>query len=89
MKEPYLEVTYRKGRVLAAYVYLPRGGGEKSVRTRRADPGLIIDLASNGKPLGIEITAPAQVTLDNLNQVLRELGCDAVRLADIARLKAA
>jgi uncharacterized protein YuzE len=89
MKEPYLEVTYRKGRVLAAYFYLPRNGGEKSVRTRRADPGLIIDLASDGKPLGIEITAPAQLTLDNLNQVLRELGCDPVRRADIAPLKAA
>ena len=41
MKQPYLEVTYRRGRALAAYLYLPRTDGEKSVRTRRAEPGLI------------------------------------------------
>ena len=59
MNEPYLEVTYRKGRALAAYFYLPRSGKKKAVRTRRVDPGLIIDFASNGEALGIEITAPA------------------------------
>jgi hypothetical protein len=50
MKEAYLEVTYRHGRLLAAYFYLPRNGQRKSVRTRRVDPGLIIDFAANGRP---------------------------------------
>jgi len=50
---------------------------------------LIIDLAANGKPLGIEITAPQQLTLATLNRVLRELGCAPVRRADLAPLKAA
>jgi uncharacterized protein YuzE len=89
MKEAYLEVTYRKGQPLAAYFYLPRSTRQKSVRTRRVDPGLIIDLAANGKPLGIEITAPEQLTLATLNRVLRELGCAPVRRADLAPLKAA
>jgi uncharacterized protein YuzE len=89
MKEAYLEVTYRKGQPLAAYFYLPRSTRQKSVRTRRVDPGLIIDLGANGKPLGIEITAPEQLTLATLNRVLRELGCAPVRRADLAPLKAA
>jgi uncharacterized protein YuzE len=89
MKEAYLEVTYRKGQPLAAYFYLPRSTRQKSVRTRRVDPGLSIDLAANGKPLGIEITAPEQLTLATLNRVLRELGCAPVRRADLAPLKAA
>ena len=89
MKEAYLEVTYRKGRALAAYFYLPRSTRQKSVRTRRVEHGLIIDLAANGTPLGIEITAPEQLTLATLNRVLRELGCAPVRRADLAPLKAA
>lgn len=89
MKEPYLEVTYRKGRVLAAYFYLPRSGKRKAVRTRRVDPGLIIDLASNGQPLGIEITAPSQLTAATLNRVLREFGVAPVRPKDLSPLRAA
>jgi uncharacterized protein YuzE len=89
MKEPYLEVTYRHGQPLAAYFYLPRPTRAKSARTRRVDPGLIIDFAANGQPLGIEITAPAQLTVTALNRVLRDLGCAPVRRADLAPLRAA
>ena len=35
MREPYLEVTYRHGRPLAAYLYLPRRPGQKSFRTSK------------------------------------------------------
>jgi len=89
MKEAYLEVTYRHGQPLAAYFYLPREKRAKSVRTRRADPGLIVDLDTRGRPLGIEITAPQQLTLAGLNRLLRELGCDPVRRSDLAPLRAA
>ena len=89
MKEAYLEVTYRHGRPLAAYFYLPSNGRPKSVRTRRADPGLIIDLSAKGEPLGIEITAPSQLTVAGLNRVLRDLGFAPVRRGDLAPLRAA
>ena len=89
MNESYLEVTYRKGRALAAYFYLPRSGKRKSVRTRRVDPGLIIDFASNGQPLGIEITAPSELTAATLNRVLRELGFAPVSAKDLSPLRAA
>ena len=74
MKEPYLEVTFRQGQPIAAYLYLPRRLGEKSYRTSKADPGLVIDFNRSGKPIGIEITAPAEVTTVALNKVLHNLG---------------
>lgn len=89
MREAYLEVTYRHGQALAAYFYLPRAKRSKSVRTRRVDPGMIVDLDARGQPLGIEITAPQQLTLIALNRLLRELGCDPVRRIDLAPLRAA
>jgi uncharacterized protein YuzE len=89
MRDSYLEVTYRHGQPLAAYFYLPREKRSKSVRTRRVDPGMIVDLDAQGRPLGIEISAPQQLTLVALNRLLRELGCDPVRRSDLAPLRAA
>jgi hypothetical protein len=54
----YLEVTFRKGRPVAAYLYLPRRGTEHAARVSKASPGLLIDFNPAGKPIGIEITAP-------------------------------
>ena len=74
MKERYLEVTFRHGRPIAAYYYLPRETNQKSVRTRRVEPGLVIDFTADGQAIGIEITTPAKVSLAALNAVLQELG---------------
>lgn len=89
MQEPYLEVTFRHGRPMAAYYYLPRPPGETSVRSRRVEPGMVIDYAESGSPIGIEITAPQQLTLDVFNELLTELGADAVGANDFAPLHAA
>ncbi len=51
----YLEVTYRQGRAIAGYYYLPRRPGQRSVRTRRAEGGLLVDYARGGRPIGVEI----------------------------------
>ena len=89
MKHTYLEVTYRRGRPFAAYYYLPRVESDRSVRTERAEGGLIVDFAPDGRPIGIEITAPAQLNLDQLNALLVRLGQPPVGEADIAPLVAA
>jgi uncharacterized protein YuzE len=89
MKKPYLEVTYRQGRAMAAYLYLPRRPGEKSFRSTKADPGLVVDFNRSGKPIGIEITAPDQVTATALNRVLREFGLEPIKRLDLAPLRAA
>ena len=89
MKNRYLEVTFRRGRPIAAYLYLPRSPGEKSYRTSKADPGLIVDLSRSGKPIGIEITAPAQLTVRAINRVLGDLGLPRMEDSDLAPLRAA
>jgi hypothetical protein len=89
VKEAHLEVTFRRGRPLAAYLYLPRSAGEKSHETSRVEPGLVVDFSRRGQPIGIEITAPAKVAVSALNRVLRALGQPAVTRADLAPLRAA
>lgn len=89
MKKPCLEVTFCRGRALAAYLYLPRRSGERSYRTVRTGAGLVIDFARSGKPIGIEITAPGRVSVSALNKVLRELGLPVITRADLAPLRAA
>ena len=89
MKEPYLEITFRRGRPIAAYYYLPRRSGQKSYRSVRVEPGMIVDLGRGGKPIGIEITAPRLVSQTILNRVLKQFGLPAAKSADLAPLKAA
>ena len=87
MKAMYLEVTFRHGRPIAAYLYLPRGTGEKSARTLKVEPGLIIDFGSSGNPIGIEITAPTKVTMVDLNTVLSKLGLSPLKDSELAPLR--
>jgi len=89
MKETYLEVTFRHGRAIAAYLYLGRKPGEKICRTKRVEPGMVIDFNSAGRAIGIEITAPGLVSLPALNQVLTDLGASPMTQVDLAPLKAA
>ena len=89
MTEPYLEVTFRRGRAIAAYLYLPRQPEDKSVRTRRIEPGLIVDFGPGERPIGIEITAPGRVSLADINRVLGDLGLSPISKADLAPLLAA
>ena len=89
MNEPYLEVTYRHGRPLAAYLYLPRQPKDRSHRTVAVAPGIVVDFHRNGRPIGIEITAPGKISLAGLNKVLRDLGLPPAKRADLAPLLAA
>jgi hypothetical protein len=89
MKEPYLEVTFRHGRPIAAYYYLPRTASQRSVRSRRVEPGLVVDFAADGQAIGVEITTPSKVSLVALNAVLTGLGHSPAKPADLAPVIAA
>jgi len=89
MKHAYLEVTYRKGRVLAAYYYLPRETQDNSARTERVGEGLLVDFTSDGRAIGIEIASPSCFDLAALNEVLSRLGQELVRPVDMSPLVAA
>ncbi len=89
MRGRYLEVTFRKGRPIAAYLYLPRRGAERAARVMKASPSLLIDYDASGKAIGIEITAPARVRLTALNKVLARLGQPRLGPEELAPLMAA
>lgn len=89
MKGAYLEVTFRRGQPLAAYLYLPRQPGEKSCKTSKTNHGLVIDFGESGNPIGIEITAPSKVTVDDVNRVLEKLGLSRVSNDELSPLHAA
>lgn len=89
MNEAYLEVTYRHGRPLAAYYYLPRRPGDRAYRTSRGPAGLLVDHARGGRAIGIEITAPSVLSLAAMNRVLRELGQRPIKRTELSPLLAA
>ncbi len=55
MKDRYLEITFRKGKPLAAYLYLTGKKGVQCVKAIKIDEGLIADYDQNGVPVGVEI----------------------------------
>jgi len=89
MRIPYLEVTYRKGRVLAAYYHVVASANRRAARTRKVAPGLVVDYGRDGEALGVEITSPSVVTLTALNRVLRSLGLDPLKADEFKPLRAA
>lgn len=89
MKQRYLEVTYRKGKPLAAYLYLPREIGARAARTENGGPGLRVDYDASGKPIGLEIIAPSAVTIADVNAVLGRIGVAQLAAEDWAPLRAA
>ncbi|HEX5011479.1 MAG TPA: hypothetical protein VFY71_13875 [Planctomycetota bacterium] len=89
MRSSYLEVTYRHGRVFAAYYHVTARAGRRTARTRRVARGMLVDYARDGEPLGVEITAPSVVTLAALNRVLRQLDLDPLKADEFAPLRVA
>ena len=89
MKHRYLEVTFRRGRPLAAYLYLDRKPGDTSARTEKRDKGLVVDFAGDGRAIGVEITSPTVSSLEDINQVLNSLHEKPLAAEDVRPLAAA
>ncbi len=89
MSRRYLEVTYRGGKPLAAYLYLPRSAGAKSARTEKRPDHLVIDFDAAGNPIGIEILSPSTATVRAINDVLRDLNLEPITGEEAAPLRAA
>ncbi len=89
MSNRYLEITYRKGKVVAAYLYLPRQPHEKVKKTTKAAEGILVDYGKGGRPIGIEITAPQRVSRQDINQVITQLNLPPFPDEELAPLGAA
>ena len=88
MKQRYLEVTFRNGKPLAAYLYLPRRSCVTVAATRDGGRGLKIDPDPAGTPIGVEITAPSLVSVADVNAALAKFGAGAIDPAELAPLAA-
>jgi hypothetical protein len=86
MNSRYLKITYRNGKPLAAYLYLPRQAGDKSVRVEPHGHGYLVDWTEDGRPIGIEMPSPSQVTLMGLNEVLAGLRLEPLALEEMSPL---
>ncbi len=84
-----LQVTFRGGEPLAAYLDLGRRPGVRSASTDEAAPGLLVDYDRVGRPLGVEIVDPGVVSLAALNRLLRRLHLRPLTRAEWAPLRAA
>ena len=89
MKTVSLQITYRKGKPFAAYIYLSHRRGQKSVRTEAITEDLLIDYAQDGTPLGIEIVSPEIVSIDEIQSVFDRLGLSRPEPVELEPIKAA
>ncbi len=58
-------------------------------RTARQEAGLLIDYTADGRPIGIEITAPSKVTLEAINRALAAAQQEPATTDEFAPLVAA
>ena len=88
MSRPYLEITYRQGKPLAAYLYLERRSGDRVARSERHETWLI-EFTADGRAIGIEFTQVGAVDLAAVNQALAAHRQPAIHESDLAPLRAA
>ena len=84
-----LQASFYRGELIAAYLYLPCEHPRRSVRCQEAGHGLIVDIGADGRPIGIDISAPSLATAERINQVLASWGLPQVSERDLRPLKAA
>jgi len=89
MKDNYLEITYRKGKAVAAYLYLGKNPGAKSAKTRKIAEGLIADFDNAGNAIGLEIVSPGRTSITEINKALSDLSKQPISEIELTPLKAA
>ncbi|MCC7350149.1 MAG: DUF2283 domain-containing protein [Phycisphaerales bacterium] len=89
MNAPYLEVTFRRGKPLAAYLYLPRREGDRTASSEPVEDSLVIDRSADGRVIGLEIINPGAVSADRVNGILRQLQQPELPIGELAPLRVA
>ena len=89
MQDRYLEITFRKGKPLAGYLYLAREMGTRSARSEATGKGLVVDFGPEGRPIGIEITAPSRITWTDVNELLKKYDLPPISIEEMGPLQAA
>jgi len=84
-----LQVTYKGGRPLAAYLYFASNGERQVARSEEMGEGFVVDYARDGSPRGIEILSPQDVTVSDVWGLCDRLGIERPSAADLRPLSAA
>ena len=87
-RHPFLEVTYRKGKPFAGYLNLRKPPEGSPCRTEEIRPGILIDLAPDGLPVGIEFLSPGRVTAHDIDAIRRYLREEDLPAEDLAPIMA-
>ena len=85
MMSPYLEISFRHGRPFAAYIHCRAPAAVAS--STPLGHGVVLDLASDGAVIGVEIVNPAHVDAADLCRILGQHGV-VIPMADLAPLAA-
>jgi uncharacterized protein YuzE len=88
MSDVFLEMSFHQGKPFAAYLHLRHESG-KVARTKEIRPGLLVDFADDGKPMGVEIVNPLQTDAETVLAVIAEVHGGPVSLEELAPLRAA
>ncbi len=89
MKDVYLEITFRKGKAIAAYIYLSRKPGVATNVSKKVKDDIIADYDNEGCLIGLEITSPQKVNSSDINDILVSHNAQPVSEQELAPLKAA
>jgi len=89
MSQPFLEVTFRRGKPLAGYLYLSRRPGDSVAHSQPIDDALVVDRTADGRAIGIEILDPRAASPERLNALLQSLHQDQLPAAEFAPLRVA
>ena len=89
MKDRYLEITFRKGKPLAAYLYLTGKKGVQCDKTIKIDEGLIADYDHAGVPVGLEIISPTTASVQQIKDALEKLHVEPIDENELAPIKGA
>ena len=86
MTQPYLEISYRHGKPFLVYLYLAR---RAKVAKSRQKGQLVIDFATDGSVLGIELLAFDPATIATLQTELQSLGLTKLAESELRPILAA
>lgn len=82
-----LEVTFRDGRAMAAYLRI--GGAHGAVRRCVEMDDVVVDLDEHGALVDIEMLSPSRVTAEQIDAILAERGFGPIDPAILEPLRAA
>jgi hypothetical protein len=86
--KPSIDIIFKKGRPVAAFLQLRSGVGGRSHRTVPLRATITAHYDAAGLPVGLELALPWEGSLAELNDALREVGGGVFEASDLVALRA-